>query len=180
MSDARLRTRSESDLEAETLAALAPVRMNGKLSDVYLQFANSEPAIRAYLAMERSLAEGSLPAKELECIKLLVSQQTRCDFCLAVHTMKAGALGIDTEQQLQVRRGEPTGDARLDAILAIVLAFFHRPGPIDESQLQAARDNGVSDQQLVDITMAVSTIFFTNITNHINDTPVTLKAAPKL
>jgi uncharacterized peroxidase-related enzyme len=180
MSKARLITRDENDLSAETLAVLEAVRMNGKLSDVYLQFANSEPAIRAYRQMEQSLAAGSLSAKELECIKLFVSQRTQCDFCLSVHTMKASALGIDAEQQLNVRRGTPSGDARLDAMLAIVRAFFEKPGPINDTQLQNARDHGLTDQQLVDLTMAVSTIFFTNITNHINDTPVTLKPAPPL
>ena len=180
MSKARLATRTEDELQAATLDALAPVRMNGKLSDVYLQFANSEPAIQAYLAMEQSLKAGALNDVELECIKLLVSQQTQCDFCLAVHSMKAGLLGIEVARQLQIRRGEPTGDARLDAILTMVRGFFQKPGPVSEVQLQAVRDAGVTDQQMVDITMAVSTIFFTNITNHINDTPVTLKPAPPL
>ena len=53
--------------------------MNGKLADVYLQFANSEPALRAYLQMEHALKQGSLNTREIEAIKLWVSQQTGCE-----------------------------------------------------------------------------------------------------
>lgn len=177
---ARLETLNESRLQPETLAALEAARMNGKLAPVYLQFANSEPAIRAYLAMEQALKAGALSARELECIKLLVSQLTQCEFCLSVHTMKATALGVSAETQRQLRLGEGVGEPRLDAILAIVKAFFQQPGVIDDARLQSARDAGVSDAELVDVCMACSTIFFTNITNHINDTPVTLPPAPAL
>jgi len=61
----RLSTRNEIDLQPETLAALAPARVSNKLADVYLQFASSEQALRAYLHMERSVQEGSLTAREV-------------------------------------------------------------------------------------------------------------------
>jgi len=75
----RLKTRTESDLAQPTLDNLEPVRIGGKISDVYLQFANSEGALRTYLQMEATLREGSLSDVELESIKLLVSEKNRCD-----------------------------------------------------------------------------------------------------
>ncbi len=177
---ARLHTCKESALSAATLDALEATRINGKLADVYLQFANSEPAIRSYLQMETALREGSLSDHDLECIKLLVSEITQCHFCLSMHTMKARKAGVDTETQLAIRRGDTLEDPRLNAMMSIVRHLYTQPGTLDSGLLEDARSKGITDTELLDITMAMSTIFFTNITNHLNDTEVTLPEAPPI
>jgi len=154
--------------------------MSGKIADVYLQFANSEPAIRAYLNMEASLRQSTLSGLEIESIKLLVSQINQCDYCLAIHTMKSRKAGIDHDMQMAIRSHGQTENSRVDAMLDIVRAFFKKPGPISEELLKNARANGLTDQELVEIAMAVSTIFFTNITNHINNSETTVAAAPAI
>ena len=154
--------------------------MSGKIADVYLQFANSEPAIMAYLGMEASLRNSTLSAMEVESIKLLVSEINQCDYCLAIHTMKSRKAGLDKETQIAIRSERATGSARVDALLAIVRAFFRQPGPISDDLLSCARECGLTDRELVETAMAVSTIFFTNITNHINKSETTVPAAPAL
>jgi len=176
----RLKTRSPQELQPSTLEALDGVRANGKLADVYLQFANSEPALMAYLHMESSLKEGSLTSMELEAVKLWVSEHSGCDFCLSVHSFKARQAGIDTTQQLAIRSGESSGNARIDALLEITSAVLQQRGSIAPQALEDARTAGLSDENLVDLSMAISTILFTNMTNHINDTRSSLQAAPTL
>jgi len=175
---ARLHTQDEGSLSAALLKELEPTRMNGKIADVYLQFANSEPAILAYLQMEASLKKSSLSELEIESIKLLVSEINQCDYCLAIHTMKSRKAGIDKEMQMAIRSHRRTSNARVDALLDIVRAFFEQPGPLSDEQLGKARESGLTDQELVETAMAVSTIFFTNITNHINNSQTTVPAAP--
>ena len=175
---ARLNTRDEATLSVEALAALEPTRMNGKIADVYLQFANSEPATMAYLQMEASLKKSSLSELEIESIKLLVSEINQCEYCLAMHTMKSRKAGIATDMQMAIRSHGKTSNARVDALLDIVRAFFKQPGPLSDELLTNARGSGLSDQELVETAMAVSTIFFTNITNHINNTEITVPVAP--
>lgn len=177
---ARLSSIPEAALSATSLALLEPTRIGGNIADVYLQFANSEAALAGYFAMEQSLRSGSLQEREIETVKLLVSQITRCDYCLSMHTMKARKAGLDASTQLAIREGRSTNDPRIDSITRIVRSFFEKPGVLDDSVLQQARSNGLTDANLVDITMAVSTIFFTNITNHINDTKPTMPPAPEI
>lgn len=151
--------------------------MNNKLAPIYLQFANSEPALNAYLHMEASVRGGSLPLMEVEAIKLWMSQQTACDFCLSVHSFKAKQAGLDANTQLAIRRSEPTGVDRIDCLLELVAALFHKKGKIPDELLAKARSRGFTDENLVDVTMVMSTIFFTNITNHINDSQSSLPPA---
>ena len=176
----RLPIRDESTLSEACLAVLEPTRINGKIADVYLQFANSEASTIAYMAMEKSLQSASLSALEIESIKLFVSELTQCDFCLSMHTMKSRKVGIDKPMQIAIRRGEPTSNARVDALLAMVAAFFKQPGALSDQLINDAREAGLSDQELVETTMAVSTIFFTNIANHINKTETSLPPAPSI
>jgi len=176
----RLATRDEGDLEKATLDSLEPVRIAGRISDVYLQFANSETALRTYLQMEQSLRASSLGDRELEAIKLLVSEKNRCDYCLSVHDMKARKLGLDEQARQSVRRAAATGNARIDAITAIANEFFVNPGALRDDLVEQGRAAGLGDQEFVDIGLAVATIFFTNVVNHINDTQPTLPAAPSL
>ncbi len=177
---ARLSTCKESALSAETLAALEPVRLNGRLSEVYLQFANSEVALRAYLVMEQALQAGTLDAAEQECIKLLVSELTQCEHCLSIHSFKSKKAGISEAEQLLIRQGASTGNPQLDVLVTLVLALFRQPGALDQGVLDDARAAGMSDEKLVDICMCMSTIFFTNITNHINHSTSPLPPAPEL
>ncbi len=176
----RLSTRKESALSASTLSALEPVRQNGALAEIYLQFANSEPAVRAYLGMEAALQSGSLDDQELECIKLLVSELTQCEYCLSIHSFKAKKAGIDQADQILIRQCKPTGNARLDVIVRLVRSLFKQPGTLEQTILDDARSAGFSDENLVDICMGMSTIFFTNMTNHINHSRSTLPPAPDL
>lgn len=173
----RLTTRKEADLLAETLDALAPVRMNNKLADVYLQFANSESALKAYLHMEASIREGSLELREVEAVKLWVSQQTGCDYCLSVHSFKSKQAGLDLDAQMAIRKGQNTGEARLDCMLKIATHLFRQPRMLPKELLEEAYAEGFTEENLVDLTMVMSTIFFTNITNHINDSQSPLPPA---
>ena len=176
----RLHLRSESDLLPETLDALAPVRQNNKLADVYLEFANSEEALRAYLQMENSIRLGSLEEREVEAIKLWMSQRTGCEYCLSVHSFKSTRAGLNKADQLAIRRGQSIGEPRMDCLLQLTSALFTQPGKLDDSLLEQARSNAITDQNLVDLTLLMSTIFFTNMTNHINDSQSPLAPAPPI
>ena len=176
----RLSTCKESALSDATVSALEPVRVNGQLAEVYLQFANSEPALQAYLRMEAALKTGSLTEQELECIKLLVSELTRCEYCLSIHSFKSTKAGISQADQLLIRQGKTTGNLRFDVIVRLVLSLFKQPGMLSQDLLDEARSAEFSDENLVDLCMCMSTIFFTNITNHINHSESPLPAAPEL
>jgi alkylhydroperoxidase family enzyme len=94
--------------------------------------------------------------------------------------MKARKLGLDEQARQSVRRAAATGNARIDAITAIANEFFVNPGALRDDLVEQGRAAGLGDQEFVDIGLAVATIFFTNVVNHINDTQPTLPAAPSL
>ncbi len=64
--------------------------------------------------------------------------------------------------------------------LVLARALMNVPGKLPDALLAEARDVGLSDENLVDLTMAMATIYFTNLTNHINDSISSLPPASDL
>ncbi len=174
----RLKQCNDDELTAPLLKRLQAHTGKRAIAPVFREMGNSSLALDSYLTMEQSVASCSLDEREVEAIKLLVSEINRCEFCLSVHTAKATAAGLDVSQQLAVRRGEMTGEVRLDALLELTSNLARAQGPMNTDQLEQARQAGLSDQNLMDLVLVVSTIFLTNTFNHINDSDLVLPAAP--
>ena len=177
---ARLHEASDEEMGAELCEQLQSVVPGNKLPPIYRQMGNSAEALSAYLGMEAAINAGSLEPREAEAVKLAVSELNRCEFCLSVHTVKSKAAGLDEDTQVKIRKGEATGDLRLDAIVTIARHFFEKPGTLPDDLMATIRDAGISDKNLLDIVLATSTIFLTNTFNHINDTELAFSPAPAL
>src|ERR1700754_3335113 len=89
----------------------------GKVPNSYVGIGGNSPvALEAVLNLEASLKKSSLSAKDIEVIKLVVSQTTGCDYCLAAHTLVGKKLGLSREAILSLRQAQPSGNARNDAL----------------------------------------------------------------
>ncbi|CAB3799420.1 hypothetical protein LMG28614_04962 [Paraburkholderia ultramafica] len=128
--------------------------------------------LSAALNAEGALASGSLSKQDLETIKLLVSEQTGCDYCVAAHFMLGKMSGLSPETLKQIRAGQATGDVRRDALIHFVLNLQKTRGTINENEFAAIRAAGYTDTQLAEISLAVAMTIFTNTFNRINDTDV--------
>src|ERR1700735_1574915 len=86
--------------------------------------------LSAVLNAEGALASGSLSKQDLETIKLLVSEQTGCDYCAAAHVMLGKMTGLWADPLKQIRAGQSTGDTRRDALVHFVLNLQKTSGTI--------------------------------------------------
>jgi AhpD family alkylhydroperoxidase len=141
---------------------------------------NSPVALEAALNLDGALRKSSLSARDIEVIKLAVSEIAGCDYCLAAHTLAGRKAGLPQEAMLQLRKGEATGDARVDALTAFVRAIVGTHGTVPEQAVRAAQGAGIGDAQIVDTLLAVTSITFTNLFNRVNDTVLDFPAAPRL
>jgi uncharacterized peroxidase-related enzyme len=133
-------------------------------------------ALKAVLQADGVLATGTLSRQDQEIIKLIVSEAAGCDYCVAAHSMLGKMAGVSPEILKQLRDGEPTGDARRDALARFVHVLARTRGTISDSAFAAIRAAGYSDAQLVDICLAIAVTAFTNVFNRINDTAIDFPA----
>jgi uncharacterized peroxidase-related enzyme len=149
----------------------------GSVPNTYAAIGFPGPAaLKAILAADAALAAGSLPKADQETIKLLVSGVAGCDYCVAAHSLLGKMAGLSPDALRHIRAGEPTGDIKRDALVRFVTLLASTRGTIDEAEFAAIRDAGYTDQQLVEISLAIATTTFTNIFNRINDTTIDFPA----
>jgi alkylhydroperoxidase family enzyme len=89
---------------------------------------------------------------------------------VAAHSLLGKMTGLKPEALKEIRAGEPTGDAKRDALVHFVRNLQQTSGTISEAELGAIKAAGYTDAQLVDISLAIAVTVFTNVFNRINDT----------
>ncbi|WNG44155.1 carboxymuconolactone decarboxylase family protein [Archangium minus] len=143
----------------------------GRIPNAYATLGSLQPAaLKAMLAADKALAGGSLSKPDQETVKLVVSEAVGCDYCVAAHTLVGKMAGLSPEAMRQVRAGQPTGDAKRDALVRFVRYLLAHPGTLPDAEVSAILEAGYTPQQLVEVGLAISVITFTNVFNRINDT----------
>jgi uncharacterized peroxidase-related enzyme len=145
----------------------------GMVPNAYVGIGSNSPvALEAALTLDGALRKTSLSAKEIEVVKLAVSQDAQCDYCLAAHTMIGGKAGLSADAIKAVRYGQDSGDVRLDALAAFVHSLVTTSGDVPAEVVAAVQAAGYSDAQIVDTLLAVTSITFTNLFNRVNVTEI--------
>jgi len=149
----------------------------GKVPNTFAVIGALGPAaLKAILQADAVLARSSLSRQDQETIKLLVSELSGCDYCAAAHTQLAKTTGLSPAVVRQIRAGQPTGDAKRDALVHLVGELVKASGTISDQDFSTINAAGYTDQQLVDINLAIAVITFTNAFNRINNTELDYSA----
>ncbi len=138
--------------------------------------AHGPEALKAVWAADGVLAASSLSKQDQETIKLIVSEVAGCDYCVAAHTLLGKMTGLKADVLKQVRTGQPTGDAKRDALAHFVRNLAQTSGTISQAEFDAIKAAGYTDQQLVEISLAIALTVFTNVFNRVNDTAIDFPA----
>lgn len=89
------------------------------MPNLYATIGHSPAALRGLLALEESLATGTLSPREAELVKLHVSELNGCGYCLSAHSLVAARLGLSPDEVAAARAGHAR-TLREVAILALV------------------------------------------------------------
>ena len=138
--------------------------------------AHGPAALKSVLAADAVLATGSLTKRDQEVIKLVISAAGGCDYCVAAHNHLARLAGVKADVLKQIRDGQPSGDAKRDALVGFVRKLAQFSGTVSDDDFAAIKAAGYSDAQLVEISLAFATTVFTNVFNRINDTEIDFPA----
>ena len=149
----------------------------GKVPNTFAAIgAHGPAALKAILQADAVLAAGTLSKQDQETIKLTISEAVGCDYCEAAHSLLGKLAGLKPEALKQIRAGQPTGDAKRDALVRFVRKLVQTSGTVSDEEFSAIKAAGYTDAQLVDISLALAVITFTNVFNRINDTALDFPA----
>ena len=174
----RITTPTPESVSGATAEIYAQIRKAaGGVPNTFAAIGAYRPAaLKAILQADGVLAGSTLSKQDQETIKLLVSEIAGCDYCVAAHSFLGKMAGLAPEVLKQIRAGQPTGDARRDALVRFVRNLVQTRGTISEQDFSTIKAAGYTDQHLVDISLAIAVTTFTNIFNRINDTDLDFPA----
>ncbi|WP_118182427.1 carboxymuconolactone decarboxylase family protein [Paraburkholderia phosphatilytica] len=178
----RLSTPSVADATGTAADLFAAIKKNaGKVPNAYATIGGYAPdVLGAALNLDAVLQKSTLSKAEIETIRLATSEVAGCDYCLAAHTVMGKFAGLAPDTMKQIRTGAATGDAKRDALVRFVRAIVTTSGTLPAEELNAVREAGYTERQVMETALAIAAISFTNIVNRVNDTTVDFPAAPSV
>lgn len=165
---------------ADSAVATPLSRINGVFGTVPNMFravANSPAALQSMWGAFGAFATGSLGAALTEQIAVAVADRNRCRYCLAAHTALGANAGLDHADLAAAQRARAE-DPRVQTLLEFVVALVERRGDVDEQSIRTLREQGWSDEQIVETIAQVALNLFTNYINIALDVPVDFPEIP--
>ena len=154
--------------EAKTILD-ASIALRGRASNLYRTMANSEGLLSTYAHGYKAFREGSgFSSHEQEVVLLTISRENGCHYCTAVHSFVADkALKLDPDILAAVRAGTPLADAKLQALAVFTSRLVETRGLISKEEAATFLAAGYSEQQILEIILAISIKTLSNYSNHI-------------
>ncbi len=143
----------------------------GGVPNLYRVAANQPAVLSGLLGLGESLSAGAFDAPTREAIALAVAGANACDYCASAHTAISRSLKVD-QAEIDAHLQGRSADRRLNAILALAVAIVERKGFATDADLQAARDAGLDDADIVETIGNVVANIFTNYLNHVAKTDI--------
>lgn len=150
----------------------------GFVPNLYATFTHNDTALGDYLALQNR--KSTLKAKEREVINLVVSEVNQCVYCLSAHTVLGKMNGFTEAQILEIRTGEASFDAKLDALARFtreVAVNRGKPAATATEQLFAA---GYTKANLIDILIVIGDKIISNYLHGVTQIPVDFPVAVAL
>lgn len=143
----------------------------GVVPAMFRAVANSPVALESMWAAFGALGHGTLGSAVGEQIAVAVADRNACEYCLAAHTALGRKAGVSKEAMAAAQSGH-SDDPRTAALLTFALAVVEQRGQITDADVQAVRDAGWGDEQIVETVAHVALNLFTNYVNVALGVPV--------
>ena len=143
----------------------------GATPNMFRAVANSPAALASLWGSFGALGGGVLSAKLGEQIAVAVADRNQCHYCLAAHTMLGRKAGASAEEMTLAQAGR-SDDPQTAAALDFALKVVENRANVSESDVNALREVGFTDEAIVEILAHVALNLFTNYLNVAFDVPV--------
>lgn len=167
---------TEAAPEASRPALNAMQKKIGRIPNLFGVFANSPAALNGYLGLSDALASGMLDAKTQDRIALAVAELNGCGYCLAAHIYLGKHVSKLDDAEIMANRKGVSHDQKADAAVKFAVTIVRERGHVSDANLDAVRDAGFNDAEIVEIVLHVALNILTNYMNEVAKTDVDFPA----
>ncbi|WP_091227915.1 carboxymuconolactone decarboxylase family protein [Microbacterium sp. 3J1] len=149
----------------------------GVVPAMFRAVANSPAALTSMWGSFGAFGSGTLGAALGEQIAVAVANRNSCEYCLAAHTALGKKAGLSRDTLAAAQDGE-SDDPKTAALLEFALKLVDDRGQLGPADVQAVREFGWSDDEIVETIGQVALNLFTNYVNIALDVPVDFPTVP--
>ncbi len=139
----------------------------GFTPNMLASFALSPIAFTAWATLRGSLSK-SFDLKTRESISLGVSEVNGCNYCLGVHSHGAELAKMRADEIILARTGHAS-DPKRDAAVQFARKVIETRGKVGDADVNAVRDAGHTDANVMEIVALVAMYSLTNFFNNVVD-----------
>jgi len=140
----------------------------GFTPNMMASFAQSPIAFNAWAALLGSLSK-ALDVKTRDSIGLAVSEVNGCNYCLTVHSFTAEHMAKLAPDEIILARKGHASDPKRDAAVQFARKIVETRGHVSDADLQAIRDAGYTDANVMEVVALVAMYSLTNFFNNVFD-----------
>lgn len=143
----------------------------GTVPNIFQTFSHSPAVLDFYMQGSGALGKTSLSAALRESIALTVAGLNGCDYCASAHTVIGKGAGLDDDEAGQNLHAK-SNDSKAQAALDFAAKLVENRANVTDADVQAVKDAGYSDGEVLEIVAVVAFNIFTNYFNHVADTDI--------
>lgn len=143
----------------------------GMVPNLYATIAYSSDALSNFLSFSGNAGQGTFSNKEIEAIKLAVSEANNCAYCKSAHTAIAKMNGFSQEETIQLRQAT-IEDEKLNVLTNFAKEVATKAGHASDDIKQRFFALGYDEKALIDFISVVTAITFTNYVHGVTQVEV--------
>ena len=143
----------------------------GVVPNMFRLIAQSPNALQGFAANNSALGK-TLDVRTRERIAIAVAQVNGCDYCLSAHAYLGLNLAKITPEEVALNRKGQSGEAKANAAVSFAAKVVRERGHVSSADVQAVRDAGFTDGQIVEILAVTAENIFTNLLNVVAETDI--------
>ena len=143
----------------------------GMVPNLHRTLAHAPAVLKAYVQQVGTLSGGRLAPALREQLALVTAGRNGCTYCASAHTLLGKGAGVAEDELARNLLGEST-DPRTAAALTFARALLDDKGAVSDEALQAVRDAGFDEGEIIEIVAHVGLNTFTNMVNELARTEI--------
>ena len=143
----------------------------GFIPNLIKVFGNSPVTLQSYLSLGELNGSGNFSNKFREQLALAIAEENTCNYCLSAHTAIGKMNGL-TENEIEENRQGASSDAKVQAGLQFAKSVTRNRGNVTSNDIQAVKEAGYNDGDILEIVLNVVANTLTNYVNHIAETEI--------
>ncbi|XOV67369.1 MAG: carboxymuconolactone decarboxylase family protein [Fluviicola sp.] len=143
----------------------------GFVPNMYATIGYSSSALSSLLSSSGNAGAETFTKKEIEAIKLAVSDANNCAYCKSAHTALAKMNGFTDEEAYKLRKAT-IEDEKLNVLTTLAREVSEKSGHVSDESRQRFFDAGYDEKALIDFVSVITAVTFTNYVHGLTQIPV--------